>query len=311
MKRDVIALSAICLPAALLMLSPGLRREQPVLVSPAPPTVAQKYAPSVPMTKDFAVPVLMYHQICDLTPQEARNKLTFDLTVKPSDFDSQLRYLKAQGFTFLTARDVEAAIREGTALPEQSVVLTMDDGYQDNFAQAFPLLRKYGARATIFLVTNTVQTPGHLSWEEVQRMRPQVGYGSHTVHHLDLTQLPQPQLDYELVESKQVLEGRLGETVPHIAYPSGAYNERGRGPDAGGRVSGRMEEGWWAGDAGRRAAAAAARPGARMHDDGPVPADGLERGLCPARAGGKPGGPEAGPLPPGGVTTSPARLGGL
>ena len=176
------------------------------------------------MTREFAVPVLMYHRICDLTPREARNQLTFDLTVTPANFEAQVRYLKAQGFTFLTAREVERAIRERTALPEKSVVLTMDDGYQDNFAQAFPILSKYGARATIFLVTNTVETAGHLSWGEVQAMRPQVGYGSHTVHHYDLTQLPPNQLDYELVVSKRVLEGRLGEAVPDIAYPSGAYN---------------------------------------------------------------------------------------
>ncbi|MBV9848490.1 MAG: polysaccharide deacetylase family protein [Armatimonadetes bacterium] len=178
------------------------------------------------MTKDFAVPVLMYHRICDLTPQEARSRLTFDLTVTPANFEAQVRYLKAQGFTFLTARDVEGAIRERAALPVKSVVLTMDDGYQDNFAQAFPILQKYGARATMFLVTDTVETAGHLSWGEVQAMRPQVGYGSHTVHHYDLTQLAPSQLDYELVQSKRVLEGRLGEAVPDIAYPSGAYNDQ-------------------------------------------------------------------------------------
>ena len=93
------------------------------------------------MTREFAVPVLMYHRICDLTPREARNRLTFDLTVTPANFEAQVRYLKAQGFTFLTAREVERAIRERTALPEKSVVLTMDDGYQDNFARAFPILQ--------------------------------------------------------------------------------------------------------------------------------------------------------------------------
>ena len=225
MKRTAVALSALGTLGVLWVLSHGFRGTRPVPNAPTPPA-AQQSSPSVPMTPDFAVPVLMYHRICDLTPTEARNRLTFDLTVTPANFDAQLRYLKAQEFSFLTARDVEAAIQNHTALPEKSVVLTMDDGYQDNFAQAFPLLQKYGARATIFLVTNTVQTPGHLSWGEVQAMRPQVGYGSHTVNHYDLTQLPPPQLDYELVESKRVLEGRLGEAVPDIAYPSGAYNDQ-------------------------------------------------------------------------------------
>ncbi|MDQ2798977.1 MAG: polysaccharide deacetylase family protein [Armatimonadota bacterium] len=211
-------------------------RALPILPKRPAPAVA----PSGPMTAQFAVPVLMYHRISDLTPQEARSPLMRDLTVSPHDFEQQVKYLVEHGFTFLKTRDIEAALRDHAPLPEKAVALTMDDGYKDNFEQAFPILRRYDVPATIFLVTNTVNTPGHLSWENVQTMqRVQMGYGSHTVHHYDLTELPTAQLDFELRESKRVLESRLAEPVTGLAYPSGAYNQT---------VAARTEAaGYWAG----------------------------------------------------------------
>ena len=148
-----------------------------------------------------------------------------DLTVTPKDFEAQIKYLVDKGFTFLLARDVERAVREKRALPQKAVAITLDDGYKDNFDHAFPILRRYNVPATIFLVTNTVGTAEHLSWDDVLVMhKEQVGYGSHTVHHFDLTTLPLPQLDTELSESKRILEDRLFERITAVAYPAGQYN---------------------------------------------------------------------------------------
>jgi peptidoglycan/xylan/chitin deacetylase (PgdA/CDA1 family) len=188
--------------------------------SPSQPTVA------VQSTHEFAVPVLMYHRIDDLSEDESKSPLLCDLTVAPKDFNEQIKYLVDNGFSILSAKDVERAVRERRALPERAVALTMDDGYRDNFERAFPILRKYGVPATIFLVTSAIDGPKHLTWEQATQMqRHQVGYGSHTVHHFDLTTLTQPTLDYELVESKRVIESRIGERITSIAYPSGEYND--------------------------------------------------------------------------------------
>ncbi len=102
----------------------------------------------------------------------------------------------------------------------------MDDGYKNNFEEAFPILRKHRLPATIFLVTSTVDTAGHLSWDDVLIMhKKQIGYGSHTVHHYELTALPLLQLDYELRKSKRVIEEKLVERISAIAYPAGKYNQ--------------------------------------------------------------------------------------
>ena len=221
------------LPAASLMALPYAPRSRSGIrpdANPArvPVTIAQPPArvlPPVPTTERFAVPVLMYHRICDLTPREQRSELMRDLTVSPAHFEQQVKYLVENGFTFLLARDVEEAARDRKPLPAKAVVLTMDDGYKDNFDCAFPILQKYNVPATIFLVTNTVDTNGHLSWDNVLVMQKrQVGYGSHTVHHYDLPGLAPREVDYELRESKRVLESRLVEKVTAVAYPSGLYN---------------------------------------------------------------------------------------
>ena len=186
---------------------------------------APEVRPVTPLVDAFAVPVLMYHRISDLTPKEAKSPLMRDLTVSPAHFEEQVKYLVDNGFTCLLASAVDDAVMEGRQLPERAVAITMDDGYRDNFDCAFPILQKYNVPATIFLVTSTVDTEGHLTWDNVHTMRPHpVGYGSHTVSHLDLTTLPASQLDYELRESKRVLESRLLERITAVAYPSGQYN---------------------------------------------------------------------------------------
>lgn len=196
--------------------------------NPPPPTVTVKKAAPKPVgIANFAVPVLMYHRVCPLTDAEARSPLTRDLTVLPEDFEAQVKHLSENGFTMLSVYDVQKALLEGGTLPEKSVALTFDDGYRDNFEHAFPILRKYGASATIFLVKNTVDGPRHLTWPMIHAMRPhRVEYGSHTVSHADLPSLDDARLDHELVESRRFLEAGLEGRVTSLAYPAGRFDDR-------------------------------------------------------------------------------------
>ncbi len=198
--------------------------ERVVVHAPEP---KPKPAPAIKVTQDFAVPVLMYHRICDLTTREKRSPLTRDLTVSPADFEAQVKYLHDNGYTFLFADEVQEAVSQGTPLPVKGIALTMDDGYRDNFEVAYPILQKYGAKATIFMVTNNFGKPERLTWLDVKTMQQgKVSFGSHTVSHLDLTTLPDLGLKFELAESKRTLETGLATRIQSIAYPAGAFNPR-------------------------------------------------------------------------------------
>ena len=178
-----------------------------------------------PHTSDFAVPVLMYHRIAEL-PKEA-GQLLRDLTVSPDNFAIQMRYLADQGYAILTGSEVHTAVRLGEPLPEQAVAITLDDGYDCQFDQAFPILRRHGLDGTLFLVSETVSTPRHVTWDQARRMtRAGMDVGSHSAHHYDLTTLSGSQLDAELLDSKETLERELGIGIVQIAYPAGEYNSR-------------------------------------------------------------------------------------
>lgn len=193
---------------------------------PAPNARIEPPKPQPKLTYQYAVPVLMYHRVSTLTDRESRSPLIRDLTVSPEDFENQIKYLAENGFTFLLAREVEAALRQGRSLPERAVAITLDDGYRDNFSNVFPILRKYGARATVFLVTDNIGRKDRLSWGDLLAMRSGgVSYGSHSVSHADLVSAGQVQRRYELRESKRVLEEGLGQPITSLAYPAGRYDE--------------------------------------------------------------------------------------
>ena len=217
----MLRLSLIFALSALLV---GCAEERRVAVGPIRPDPPKTV---VATTRQFAVPVLMYHRVDHLEDHEIRSPLLRDLTVSPANFEAQVKFLVENGYSVLLASEVERAVVEGHELPQKAVCITLDDGYKDNFEQAFPILLRYKVPATIFLVTNNFGRANRLSWDDVLQMRREAGfeYGSHSVHHYDLTTLDQDQLDFELTESKRLIELRIQDSVTSIAYPAGSYNE--------------------------------------------------------------------------------------
>jgi peptidoglycan/xylan/chitin deacetylase (PgdA/CDA1 family) len=198
-------------------------KEAPLSPNPKP-VIARKV---VEFTEKFSVPVLMYHRIDDLDVKERRSPLLRDLTVSPRDFEDQVSFLVSEGYSILLASDIESAVMEKRHLPKKAIAITLDDGYKDNFEHAFPILKKYSAPATIFLVTSNFGRKDRLSWNDVLTMRAEAGfgYGSHSVHHYDLTTLDRKDLDHELTDSKRLIEFKVQDPITSIAYPAGSYND--------------------------------------------------------------------------------------
>ena len=163
--------------------------------------------------------VLNYHKV---------DNQNISLSVLPKDFDRQMKYLKDNNFHTITMDEMYAALTEGAELPENPVVITFDDGYDDNYTYAYPILKKYGFKGTIFVITSFLDRnqPGYITWGQAQEMESSgvINIESHTVTHSSMTEQTDEQLRYEMAESKRDIEQRLGKTVGFIAYPTGTFN---------------------------------------------------------------------------------------
>lgn len=179
------------------------------------------------------VPILMYHSVTEDPPDATRS-----LSVRPTDLEWQLRYLRDNNFTGLTFGDL-CARRAGASLPGRPVVLTFDDGYADTHEQALPLLQKYGFPATVFVTTGWLRDAGSwaaghpldrtMAWTQVKELHDSgIEVAAHSHSHAQLDQLGDQSLREELSLSKKLLEERLGQPVPSIAYPYGYSSRRVR-----------------------------------------------------------------------------------
>lgn len=187
---------------------------------------------------DFRLPrILMYHMVRAPLPGGRFNKLR----VSPSAFERQLVWLSANGwrFAFLS----ELAESAGSKELGKTVVLTFDDGYRDNYLNAHPLLLKYGAKATLFLVADrhdrdwSTRKKAHhdsgelrdepkLTDDDVQAMLDSGAWelGSHTVTHALLPALSDDEKRTEIVGCKAQLESRFKTPVDTFAYPFGIFD---------------------------------------------------------------------------------------
>jgi peptidoglycan/xylan/chitin deacetylase (PgdA/CDA1 family) len=195
----------------------------PTLIPTAPPPTAAPTPAAFEATRDLGyVPILMYHYIRSV--DEAADPLGFRLSVTAEGFAEQLAYLNENGYTPVTMGELARCLRAEAECPPKLVVLTFDDGYEDAFSAALPLLRQYGFAGTFYVVPNFVGRPGYLSWEQVRALHEAgMEIGSHTMNHPDLSGLSLEAAQAEIVESRRVLEEQIGAPVLSFSYPAGSY----------------------------------------------------------------------------------------
>ncbi|MFI5240731.1 MAG: polysaccharide deacetylase family protein [Candidatus Saccharimonadia bacterium] len=166
------------------------------------------------------VPILIYHYT-------------------PTDFENQLKYLVAHNYQTITFAQLVAALNHTASLPPKPVIITYDDGYENQMT-AFSLLEKYNMKATFYIITggagsnyciganrsNSTCGDASLNWDQI-RMLDQSGLitiGAHTVDHPNLAGLSAASQQFQIDTSKAEIEAQIGHTITDFAYPYGSYN---------------------------------------------------------------------------------------
>jgi len=150
-----------------------------------------------------------------------------------------MAHLFESGFRTLDLLEAVDWPQRGAPFPQRSLVITFDDGYQSVYEEAFPVLERYGMRATVFLTVGegrktepasrlpSLYGRSMLSWPEIGEMQSAgIAVGAHTLTHADLTQAPQDRVEAEICQSKKIIEDALGTPVVSFAYPYGRFDQR-------------------------------------------------------------------------------------
>jgi peptidoglycan/xylan/chitin deacetylase (PgdA/CDA1 family) len=165
--------------------------------------------------------ILMFHRVDTQIPT---TRLGRELTVSPLQLRDELAYIADHHLRAVSVDDFLEASRlhEPT---QDMVILTFDDGYEDQYSEALPILLQYGARATFFITTGNVGTRNHLTWPQIRTMfREGMSIGGHNVNHVDLAALTRSQQRRQINGCLQALRTHAQIEADTYAYPGGTFN---------------------------------------------------------------------------------------
>ncbi|MBP1763545.1 MAG: polysaccharide deacetylase [Firmicutes bacterium] len=163
----------------------------------------------------LGVPILAYHMVGS---EEDR------YSVSAEEFDRQMDYFAKKGYTAVSLQELADGFAGKIVLPPKPVVITFDDGYNDNYLIALPIMEKHGMKGTVFVVAGQVGQGQYLSWDQIRALQERgTEIGSHTMSHVALSDSDKAGQYREVAESKQLLERELGLPVAFLAYPYGKF----------------------------------------------------------------------------------------
>lgn len=176
------------------------------------------------VSRNEQIPILMYHSISNEDEQKAHPYYKTNTT--PAIFDQHMSFLCENNYNIINLNEALKLLHSHNTLKEKYAVITFDDGYQDFNKYAFPILKKYNFSATVFLTTGHIgkndlfKNRKCLNWDEIIELQNnRIVFGSHTVTHPLLVSLSKKDVEYELSQSKAVIEDKLGIPVESFSYP--------------------------------------------------------------------------------------------
>ena len=180
-------------------------------------TTEVKYINIAP--EEVSIPILMYHSICADYPDNS-------LMVAPELFNEQMAWLNNNGFTTMSLEEVYEAFETGK-VPVRPVAITFDDGYADNYTEAYPILKKYGMKATFFIITNNTDKDGYYMNTDMLKEMKEYGMEieNHTAYHFELGGASLEDQRMTIEDGQTFLKENIGVESKFLCYPAGKYDD--------------------------------------------------------------------------------------
>lgn len=171
------------------------------------------------------VPIIMYHHVepIAIATQLGHPQLTEDNTI----FEEHIKYLVDHHYHLLSLETLVHAILNHGTVPDKSVVITLDDGYIDNYTYAFLMAKKYHVIMNFMIPTGLVGKPDYVTWDHLKEMAasPYARLYNHTTTHAPLGLINQDQIINEVMTANKELKDNLGINNNIVVYPYGSYND--------------------------------------------------------------------------------------
>lgn len=171
----------------------------------------------------YHLPILGYHRVGLLRDPHVP-------TVSAELFERHLQFLARHRYQVIDLEAVATLLDRGQRWPRRHVVITFDDGYEETATIAWPLLKRFGFPATVFVTPAEVGRPGFMTWAQIADVaKDGMTIGNHTMYHSYLPVVKPEQLQEELVESKRCIEAQVGHPVRFMSYPVGGFTPQVQG----------------------------------------------------------------------------------
>jgi peptidoglycan/xylan/chitin deacetylase (PgdA/CDA1 family) len=172
----------------------------------------------------FDVPILMYHLI---DTKSGAGVARADLVVPPSLFEAQMEALARDGWHSITLEELGRDLRAGTRPAHRRFVVTLDDGHEDGYSNAWPILHRFGFVATYFVVSERIGRPGYMTAEQLRHLAAAGNeISDHSATHVNLVGLSAAELKRQVCAAAGAIAAITGHKPVTFAYPFGKFDQR-------------------------------------------------------------------------------------
>ncbi|MBI2074864.1 MAG: polysaccharide deacetylase family protein [Candidatus Levybacteria bacterium] len=175
-------------------------------------------------SESFRVPILIYHYVENVA--DKKDTIRQSLNIPPFIFEKQIETLADNGYKFITPLDLADILDSKEELPQKPVIISFDDGYRDFYTDVLPILKKHDVKTIAYIIPGFLDKPNYMyTWQVFDLLSSGlVEIGAHTVNHAYLKGLSKEKAEYEIKQSKVMLEKKLNIPIVSFAYPYGAFD---------------------------------------------------------------------------------------